>query len=107
MERAPLPTYCNLLTLQGHECVHGLKLIVERDGSIEFFTASDKCLPCALHELLAVILALIIFWEAFQPGLSALVSFQFCLLNSSVHFQLKLHFFLSIFISITVEFRSL
>ena len=65
-ENAPLSTCFNPLTLQGHECVHGLKMIVKRDDSSEFLTASDKWSPHALHELLAVILALIIFCAAFS-----------------------------------------
>lgn len=65
-ENAPLSTCFNALTLQGHECVHGLKMIVKRDGSPEFLTASDKWSPRALHKLLAVILALIIFCAAFS-----------------------------------------
>lgn len=81
--------FINLLALLGHECVSGSKLIVECDDSFKILTASDKCLPCPLHELLAAILALIIFWEAFQPQFSAVVLFQLFLLSSSVHFHLK------------------
>lgn len=60
-ERAALPARFYLLTLQGRECVSGLKVIVKCDDSFEFLTPSDKWLHRALHELLAVILALIIF----------------------------------------------
>lgn len=88
---APLPTYFNLLTSQEHESVHGLKLMVERDDSFEFLTASDKCSPCALHELLAVIFCTYrSLGSLFNPGFLALILFQFGLLNGSVCFRFKL-----------------
>lgn len=43
-------------------------MIVKRDDSPEFLTASDKWSPRAHHKLLAVILALIIFCAAFSTG---------------------------------------
>lgn len=87
-QRAPLPLYFSLLTLQGHECVSGLKMIVKHDDSFEFFTASDKWLPRALHDFFGCHSCTYHILCSFTTG-SFFISF-FCLLNRSAHFQLKL-----------------